>query len=256
MVSKSELNYKEGRYLIDEIIKLNFNVSTFDLFKLCWKAVEKHQDKFRVRAELSEMHESAWRVLVYHDLCKHIKKVRPDFSPPIKTLNITMGPSIFVTVHTGLEIAIAKSVAEKNYKISVVYLPNPQNNERSNLFKLSSFVQFIKADSNCLLNAKAAIENGRHILADCDHPLPENPKANLARGISKAMFELSKILKVDIVFILPFIDRGGAINFQVKSIKGPLKREVDYRLEFISFLKNSGFGCIDWKLSKYRPLQT
>jgi hypothetical protein len=248
-MSENELLYQQARRLVDDEMRRHAYLSTHDLFRKCWTVVEAHEEKFRGRAALSQLNDKAWRVMVYHDLSKYFLRIRPDFTPQVRSLDLGFKTAVIASIHTGLELGIAKAFLERNKKLSIIHLPSSQNRERGELFKLPSHVQYIKADANCLLNARRALSEGRCILADCDHPLPENPRANVVRAISSAIFELAKRTGADLCFVLPYVDKYGVIAFRAEMAASPPQAQVDYRERFVDFLNRSGLDWIQWKNS-------
>ena len=248
-MSENEFLYRQARRLVDEEIKRHSSLSTHDLFRKCWAVVENNAENFKGRAALSEINDKAWRVLVYHDLSKYFLRIRPDFKPQVRSLDLSFKTAIIASIHTGLELGIAKAVLERNKKLSIIHLPNPQNRERGALFKLPSQVHYIRADANCLLNARRSLAEGRSILADCDHPLPENPRANTVRAISASIFNLAKRTGADLCFVLPYVDKNGVIAFRAEMAASPPLAQVDYRETFVDFLHRSGLDWMQWKKS-------
>lgn len=248
-MSDFDMIYQAGRRLVDEQIRRNAHLSSHDLFRLCWKVIDANQGMFRGRAEASELDEKAWRVMVHHDLGKHFLRMRPDFIPPVRALQAPAEASMILTVHTGLELAIGRALIAGKRKLSIVYVPNPRNSERAKLFKLPPDVQYIVADANCLLNVRKALQSGRHVLADCDHPVPENPKANEIRAISISLFELARRSGVPLLFVLPIVEKSGQIAFRAEFHPQPIGHDHDYRTDFVSFLKDAGLDWIAWRMS-------
>jgi hypothetical protein len=240
--------YREGRKLIDECMRKRAQLSSFDLFRACWSLIEENKQKFIPRAALANYPEAAWRILVYNDFIRHYSKVRPEFVPPVRHLPAPAAAGVMVTIHTGLELGIANALKAQGKAVSVIYLPGPQNKEKAILFRPFSQVQFIKADADCLLNASLALRSGRVLLADCDHPLPENPSANAVRAISRGLFEFAKRTRTELCFVLPFVDRKGHIDFLHQSLGVPPRGAQDDRLTFLSFLESAGMGWMRWEL--------
>ena len=87
-----DAEYRQGRKLIDEHMRSRSHLSTYDLFRSSWSVIEKNNEKFIGRARLAGYHDSAWRVLVYHDFVKHFVKARPDFRPLARELPAPRAP--------------------------------------------------------------------------------------------------------------------------------------------------------------------
>lgn len=240
--------YREGRRLIDECMRKRAQLSSFDLFRACWSLIEENKEKFIPRAALASYHESAWRILVYNDFVRHFAKVRPEFVPPARKLPAPSGAAIMVTIHTGLELGIANALKAQGRAVSIIFLPAPQNKDRVTVFRPFGEIAFIKADADCLVNASLALRSGRILLADCDHPLPENPTANAVRAISRGLFEFAKRTRTELCFVLPFVDRKGHIDFLHKSLGVPPRGDQDDRLKFVDFLGSAGMGWMRWEL--------
>lgn len=248
-MSQLDSDYREGRKLIDECMRKRAQLSSFDLFRACWSLIEENKEKFIPRAMLSNYPESAWRVLVYNDFIRHFAKVRPEFVPPVRSLPAPAGSAVFVTIHTGLELGVANALSAKGKSVSVIYVPAPQNMNKARLFRPFGRIQFIKADQDCLFTAHLALRGGAVVLADCDHPLPENPTANAVRAISRGLFEFAKRTRTELCFVLPFVDRKGHIDFLHKSLGVPPRGDQDDRLKFLEFLGSAGMGWMRWELS-------
>lgn len=242
--------YKKGQRLVDEQILLNKHLSNHDLFRLCWKVIDANQHMFTGRAEASGRNPKVWRLMVHHDLGKHFARVRPDFVPPVRVLDAPARSAVIITVHTGLELGIGKALVAGNRKLSVIHNPNSQNRERTRLFKLPSTVEYIIADANCLLKARMALHAGRVVLADCDYPAPDDPKASAIRVVSSSLFDLAKRAGAELFFVLPYIDPHGHIAFHSERVPRPLRQDNDYRQNFISFARRSGLDWIEWRISE------
>ena len=246
-MSQFDDDYERGRRLVDEQIRRNAHLSTYDLFRLSWRVINENEDMFKGRAGASGFDQKAWRVFVHHDLGKYFLRMRPDFIPPVRALEAPPKGAVIVTVHTGLELGIVRALLARNVKLSVIHLPNPRNRERATIFKPPPEVQYITADANCLLNARRALQLGRSILADCDHPVDEDVRATSIRAIRGSLFETAKRADASLYFVLPYVDTHGQIAFRTELLPQPLNRAVDYRLHFISFLKRSGLDWIEWR---------
>jgi hypothetical protein len=247
-MSHLDSEYREGRKLIDECIRKRGHLSSFDLFRACWTLIEENREKFTGRAMLANYPESAWRVLVYNDFIRYFAKLRPEFVPPARSLTAPAGSAIVVTIHTGLELGIANALSAKGKSVSVIYVPAPLNMDKAKLFRPFGRIQFIKADRDCLFSAHMVLRSGGVVLADCDHPLPENPSANAVRAISRGLFEFAKRTRTELCFVLPFVDRKGHIDFLHKSMGVPPRGNQDDRPKFVEFLGSAGMGWMRWEL--------
>jgi hypothetical protein len=194
------------------------------------------------------MTERSWRILVYFDFIIYLARIRPDFSPPMRGIDAPVGATVVATVHTGLEIGTAKALAEKGRKVSVIRWFNARNSPRRAAFKLPESIEAIEADANSLIHARRSLAEGRTLLADCDYPLPDNPRsAESVRVISNAIFELAKRSGAKLCFVLPYIDKHGLITFKSETVPLPLRPGVEYRKLFVDFLTRSGMNWISWR---------
>ena len=239
--------YKEGRRLIDEHMRQRAHLSSYDLFRSCWKLIEDNADKFKGRAALGGFPEGVWRILVHHDFVRHFSQHRPGFLPPVRDLRVPKAGAVMVSVHTGLELGVARALTEKGKPVSLVYSPSPQNRLRSQIYKPDSKTQFIRADEDCLLNAAIALRGGGVLLADCDHPLPEDPTASSVRALKRPLFDLARVTRSELCFVLPFVDRRGHIDFVAKTLGIPDRGSGDLRPDFVAFLRECGMTWIEWR---------
>ena len=106
----------------------------------------------------------------------------------------------------------------------------------------------MRFNANSLIHARRSLAEGSLLLADCDYPLPDNPRsAETVRVISNAIFELAKRSDAKLYFVLPYIDKHGLIAFKSETVALPLRSGMDYRTLFVDFLTRSGMNWISWK---------
>jgi hypothetical protein len=204
---------RQGYLILDAFLTENGNLPTPELFRQCWKLILKNEELFAGTPTQGRRFNVDLRNTAYVRFSLFFKRLRLEFVPPVKLadngpdINARLG-SIFLTLHSNLELAIAKLLQGYLHHVAMISAGQRQP-QLMDLFSLSPDLSIITRNSDCLLLAREALVKSNSLLIDVDYTIFDEERQRYEHKIGISAFLFAKKMSRPLYFVLPEITEDG-----------------------------------------------
>lgn len=215
---------REGYVILDAFLKENGSLPTPELFRRCWKLILKNETLFHGAETQTSRYNVDAKSVAYVRFALFFKLLRPEFVPPVKLavgspdLGVSQG-SIFLTIHSELELAIAKLLQGGSGRVAMISAA-PRNPRMVELFGLSPAPDIIRRSSNCLILARQALVSSSSLVFDIDYAVFDKEQQRFLHKISPAGFLFAKKVSRPLYFVRIETSVDGEIMCAVRLSQG------------------------------------
>lgn len=202
------------------------------------------------------------RHVVYLRLLRLLHRQKPGYIPKVTVVNEDVfahmarstSPTIIVTVHSPTDTVISRILEDRGIKSSLL-AANPQTvGERAALLGCRGQLDFIAQTENTLLQIRRDLRRNRvvHLCID----FREDNSASPALFMSSAVFRISELMTLNIVFLDTRITADGCISVythvhDTAETTGP----DGIASAFVHWLKTTHGHTRDWTIVPNNPLR-
>lgn len=231
---------QEGYVILDAFLKENGSLPTPELFRQCWKLILKNETLFHGAETQTSRYNVDAKNVAYVRFALFFKLLRPEFVPPVKLadgspdLGASQG-SIFLTIHSELELAIAKLLQGSSSSIAMISAAQ-RNPQMVKLFSLAPAPDIIRRSSNCLILARQALVSSSSLVFDIDYAVFDEEQQRFLHKISPAGFLFAKKVSRPLYFVRLEIDTDGEIMCAVRLSQsdGTVNELADHFRSFVN----------------------
>ncbi len=203
-----------------------------------------------------EVHE-----VVYLRLLRLLHRVKPGYIPKVTVVNEyvlssiprNQSPTVVVTLHSPADAVLSRVFHERAIQQSVL-AANPRTvAEKARILGFQGQQDFIVRSENTLLRIRRELRCNKTVHLCIDYR--SGNAARPALFISSAVFRITELMKLNIVFSDPRITRDGHIDLHVhahdaKETDGP----HDIAGAFLHWLKSTRGHTRNWTIMPTRPV--
>lgn len=245
---------QQGFMILDAFLAKNRHLPTPELFRQCWNLILRNENLFSAAATRSNRFKVDGKNLIYARFALYFKLLRKGFVPPIKLADESSGlavrpGSIFVALHSQLELAVAKLLQERSHRIAMI-TAGPGQPQLLELFAMSPVPDFIKRDSDCLLLAREALAKSKSLMIDVDYRVFDEGQRQFVYKIGITAFLFAKKMSRPLYFVKPEIKADGEIvcTIQLSPTEAPANDIAEQFRSFVGAAETPGnaYPIGDW----------
>jgi hypothetical protein len=248
---------EQGFMILDRFMKENRNLPTQELFRQCWKLILRNEHLFIgavMRAHRFNRFKIDGKNLVYTRFAIFYKFLRKEFEPPVELAG--EGPdlqahpgSIFVSFHSGLELAIAK-VLQNNFHDVAMITAGPRRPQLLDLFALSPVPVFISRSVDCLVLARDALIKSSSVIIDVDYTVFDEEQQRLVHKIGIATFAFAKKMARPLYFVKVEVNADAEIvcTARLAQTEAPANEIAG---NFMSFVRDTALPGNDYSIGDW-----
>jgi hypothetical protein len=245
---------RQGYLILDAFLAKNRNLPTPELFRQCWNLILRNEPLFSGAATRRNRFKVDGKNLVYARFALFFKVLRKDFVPPVKLADESLGlralpGSIFVALHSQLELAVAKLLQDSSHHVAMI-TAGPEQPQLLELFALSPPPDFIKRNSDCLLLAREALVKSRSLLIDVDYRVFDEERQQFLYKIGITAFSFAKKIGRPLYFVKPEVNTNGEImcTLRLSRTEEPANEIAEHFRSFVgaAALPGNALSIGDW----------